>query len=538
MPIKQVYFNPKQLAAMTISACSEFIVASRGYGKSEGIDAPRLLRNVLHMPGSTGGLLSPTHTKMLINTLPAVKIGLAKLGYIQDIHYVIGKKPDKKLGYATPRRRVDKYEYTMSWFNGTVVQLLSFDRPMSANSMSLDWIMGFEAKFLNYDKIINEVFPAMRGNLDVFGDCPWHGGMVFTTDMPTMKSGMWILEKEKDMDKELIQMIIETEFEYRLEKHKNIDTDYQKNKIRGLKSDLDLFRKNATFYAEYDIFDNLELIGEKRIREFKRDLPPLIFQTAILNKRLHKVANGFYSALSENIHTYEAMSPDYIEGLFYDLDKSAKHDCRSDGDLDHSLPLIIANDYNASINSIVTGQVKGRELACRRSSFVKTPRKLNDLIEDWCDYYHYYSRHEVIYYYDSTAIYDTPMSSVSFADQVVSTLTKRGWNVTPVYIGQPMKHTLKHNYIDLALKGDSQYLFPSFNKHNNEYLFMAMEQTGIKIGRNGFEKDKDLEKTPDSVETPDELKTHITDAWDTMFIGCNFYPVDVATSNLMSTTFG
>jgi hypothetical protein len=542
MPKKKVYYNNKQIEAMTVAAKDEFIIASRGFGKSEGIDAPRLLRNVLHMPGSSGGLLSPTHTKMFINTLPAVKIGLAKLGYNQDVHYVVGVKPNKKLCFTQPRRRVDKYDYVMTWFNGTVVNLLSFDRSMSANSMSLDWIMGFEAKFLSYDKIINEAIPAMRGNLDLFSDCPWHGGMTFSTDMPTMKSGMWILDKEKLMDKELINTILETEFEYRIEKNKNVDTDYHRSKIKRLKSDLNLFRKNATFYAEYDIFDNLELIGEKRIREFKRDLPPLVFQTAILNKRMRKVANGFYSALNEKIHTYEAQSPGYINDIFLgsNTKQSINHDCRCDGDLDPLQPLIIAFDYNAAINNVVTGQIKGRKLLIQNWQFVKTPRKLQELCDDWCDYYDYLSSNKkVIFYYDSTAIASSPDGNARpFYEIVVERLTKRGWNVAAVYIGQQMKHNLKHEYIDQALKGNEQFLLPLFNKHNTEFLFLAMEQTGIKIGRNGFEKDKGIEKTEDSPDNPDELKTHGTDAFDTLFIGCNFYQVDMAISALISTSFG
>ena len=66
------YFNHKQLEAMAIAANSEYIVASRGFGKSEGIDAPRLIRNVFAMPRYCCGLLSPTYGKLLRNTLPAV----------------------------------------------------------------------------------------------------------------------------------------------------------------------------------------------------------------------------------------------------------------------------------------------------------------------------------------------------------------------------------------------------------------------------------------------------------------------------------
>ena len=52
------FFNKMQRQAMAIAAHDEYIVASRGTGKSEGIDARFILRNVWEMPGSLGGMIS------------------------------------------------------------------------------------------------------------------------------------------------------------------------------------------------------------------------------------------------------------------------------------------------------------------------------------------------------------------------------------------------------------------------------------------------------------------------------------------------
>ena len=288
----------------------------------------------------------------------------------------------------------------------------------------------------------------------------------------------------------------------------------------------------------YNVFDNLEILGEKFIRDMKRDLPPLIFQAAILNKRMRKIENGFYAAFEEKLHCYDSSDHSFLESLGYNLKKAQSVDCRHDGDIDKSKTLIIANDYNAAINSLACGQVIGKELRTLKSFFVKTPRKLKDVCEDWCDYYVYHPTKDVIFYYDSTAVYDSPLDAESFADTVCRVFTKRGWRVTAEYVGQPMKHTLKHMYIDLAFKGDDKYLFPTFNRHNNDYLILAMEQAGVKIGRNGFEKDKSPEKEADTPENPDEQKTHITDAWDTLFIGTNFYPVIVDSGVSLGSVYG
>ncbi|MEI6580295.1 MAG: hypothetical protein WCN92_12660, partial [Eubacteriales bacterium] len=221
--------------------------------------------------------------------------------------------------------------------------------------------------------------------------------------------------------------------------------------------------------------------------------------------------------------------------------KVGKPNCRKDGDLDSTAPLRISLDYNAAINNIVTGIVKNRVLKSLSWMYVKTPRKIKEVCNDWCDYYqpHQSRNNTVVYYYDSTAIADSADGDATpFYEIVTGILISRGWRVIQVYIGQQMRHHKKHTYIDLALKGESAYLFPMFNKHGCEFLIQAMEQTGVKVGRNGFEKDKDIEKTPDSPENPDELKTHGTDAWDTLFIGCNFHNAPIDSSISSATSFG
>lgn len=52
--------------------------------------------------------------------------------------------------------------------------------------------------------------------------------------------------------------------------------------------------------------------------------------------------------------------------------------------------------------------------------------------------------------------------------------------------------------------------------------------SGESNGKNGFEKDKSPEATEDSPDNPDEYKTHITDAWDTLFVGANFFMPELA----------
>jgi hypothetical protein len=530
------YFNRMQRQAMIISANQEYYVCARGTGKSEGLDARFILRNIWAMPGSTGALISPSYAKAWANTLPAICHALATWGYIQNVHYFVGHQAPNSANFKKPKRMPlrEAWQNCFHFWNGTVLIVLSFAQKMSANSMSLDWTIGPEAKFISYDKIKSEVNPANRGNINDFGYCPWHHSVMYTTDMPTSKSGKWILDKEKEMSPEHIRLI-----KYLYRKIKSLECLPEKNtylqrQIRELRRDLDLARKYqkpviptpgkireyTVYYGEYDIFDNLEIVGEDYIWQMYRDSPPLIFRTAFLNERIYKIANCFYSALDEEIHFYIPAD----NGTLYSLNANYEN-CLIDTDLDYNAPLYIAFDSNSAISSMAVGQVnqETRKFKTVNSLFVKTPHKIQDLVQKFCDYYKPKLKHEVVFYFDHTFTWTSGNNPESYADTIIRYLYKNGYEVTPVHIGQQPQHEWRHQQIDMALKGDPQFLFPIFNKYKTEYLRIAMEQTGVRLGKNGFEKDKTAEKLPDSPNNPDEYKTHITDAWDTLFVGVTFY---------------
>lgn len=533
------FFNKMQREGMVLSAHSEYYVCARGTGKSEGLDARKLLQCVWAMPGSTGGLISPSYSKAWGNTLPAICHALKEWGYIQNIHYYVGRKAPEAAGYKKPKREPlrDAWSNCIHFWNGTVLVVLSFAQGMSANSMSLDWLIGPEAKFLDYDKIKSEINPANRGNKNDFGYSPLHHSVLFTTDMPTSKKGRWILDKESEMSAHHIQTIRELYKEIKQYEKLPDQNEYVQRQIKELRRDLDIARRYqapvisqngkkreyTVYYGEYDIIDNLEVVGEDYIWQMQRDSPDLIFRTAFMNERLFRVPNGFYSALDDDIHFYIPTDPSGANLIGFDGLKKESETCLTDYDLDMYAPLHVGFDSNAAISSVAVGQVHDRQLKTIKSLFVKTPLKLQDLVNKFCKYYSFKPIKEVVFYYDQTFTWTTGTTSDSYADTIIKYFQLNGWNVTPVYIGLQPRHDWRHEKIDLALKGDPDYLYPTFNLLNNEYLKLAMEQTGIKQGKDGFEKDKSPEKLPDSPEYPDETKTHITDAWDTLFVGTNLF---------------
>ena len=491
-------------------------------------------------------MISPSYAEAWGNTLPAIIHALAEWGYVEGVHFFVGRKAPQSVNFGKPKRSPlrDAWGNCIHFWNGTVMVVLSFSQGMSANSMSLDWVIGPEAKFLDYDKIKTEVNPANRGNVQDYGHCPWHHSVMYSTDMPTVKSGRWILDKINEMNPVHINLIRNLYREMKLTECFPEQNEYTRRKYKELRRDLMLARRYqppvkqtrgktreyTVYYGEYDIFDNMEVVGKDYIWQMYRDSPTLVWRTAFMNERLFRVANGFYSGLGEH-HFYTPGDTRYMGSMGADWNKLQTAGCLADGDLDMDAPLIIAFDSNSAINTACVCQVQGRQLRTLKSFFVKTPAKLEELVRQVCEYYKYKIKRDIIFFYDHTFVWTTGNNAESYKDTIIRVLNEYRWDVTDVYIGQTSRHDWRHEQIDRALKNDPDLLYPVFNMYHNEFLKLAMEQTAVKVGKNGFEKDKSPEATEDSPDAPDEYKTHVTDAWDTAFVGANFFMPDLAVAS-------
>ena len=110
------------------------------------------------------------------------------------------------------------------------------------------------------------------------------------SDMPQTQKGSWFLHYREKMDVELIDTIKATVYEiWRLkERVRSLRAkgeevpDYLRTHLRRLDRDLNKMRSVAVYYKEYSSIENLQLLGENYIKQMKRDLTPLTFQTSIL----------------------------------------------------------------------------------------------------------------------------------------------------------------------------------------------------------------------------------------------------------------
>ena len=182
------------------------------------------------------------------------------------------------------------------------------------------------------------------------------------------------------------------------------------------------------------------------------------------------------------------------------------------------------SDYNANINWIVCGQPIGNRLNVLKSFYVKYERKLPALVDDFCRYYAAHANHTVVFYYDATALGSNyAVNDQDFHWVVKHEFERHGWQVIDVYLGNPMRHDEKYLLINQGFAG-KQRLMPFFNRQNNDDLILAIQSAGVERGRNGFRKNKSKEKDPESEEDLLEHRTDGTDAFDTLYIGCEKFP--------------
>lgn len=521
----QVYFNRMQREVCGIDAHTSVILAGRGTGKSL-LHAWVNLRNMQQMPRSTTAFVSPTAIRAKTNTLPSMFQHWEAWGFRRGVHWDIGRRPDRRLGWPAPLVPPESWENVISFYTGAIGQIISQDRVGTSNSKSFDYIDIDEAKFVNFERLKDETFPANRGQQREFGDLPFHHGMLITSDMPVTRQGSWFMRYEKDCDDELIQTIeaLVAEEQQTVQRISSGDTHtYLPRHLADIRLHLSRLRERATLYRRYSSLTNIEVLGEAWVRQMRRDLPPMVFRTSILCQPISFLKDGFYSSMTPR-HKYTATDHHRLDLLGYDFKeiRTEAGTCALDSDLDPSRPLCIAFDYNANINWLVCGQPdeQTRRLNILHSFYVKFDRKIPELIDDFCHYYAPMRHKEVIFYYDSTALGSNyAVNDQDFQWVITHALQKHGWAVRPVYIGAPMRHIEKYLLINRGFSGQAR-LTPYFNEGGNEALLISIQTAGLYNGK----KDKRGEKLAETEENRLETRTDGSDAFDTLYIGCERFP--------------
>lgn len=543
---KKIYLNKAQAYLFQIAPRNLTVIGSRRSGKSEGIIMPILLRNVQSMPQSNGAIVARSYKQALTRTLPATLHALSRLGYQENVHYYIGKKAPKNANFPEPFIIPRNWDYVIHWYNGAINTIISQDVPFSSNSLTTDYIIADEARSLNEKKFNEELLPANSG-LHYFNDVCWHKGITLVSDMPLNQGEGWILKRLEQFNPDVLKVIEDIIFKiYLLQNKPNSNDVHLKFELNKLNKELNQYRSLLNMFYVLNILDNVEIVGTQYIDDMFRNLSPYLFLTQMLSLKVRNIDGSFYSALDRRKHYYVATNNDYLN-KFRKSDGSIdihnisqqKFNCLQDTDLNYNMPLFVAFDTNININWIVVGQpdYNKNKLYILNSFYVKSPALLDELITLFANYYSPFDNKHIIFYYDHTFLQGrSATNSECFHDSIVRLFQQNNWYVDDVYIGQAERHDIKHQTINFALKGENGIL-PVFNEVNNEILVQALEQTKTKLSANGWGKDKSQEKYIDSELNPVEFRTDGTDAFDTLFIGCNSFHQYTGNKIKLSTEF-
>ena len=521
------HYNKPQMRSMLVGANEEYDVWGRGTGKSEGLISPRSARNVEVMPRGHGCFVGATYLQLLERTLPPVIKGWEQMGLVRGRDFWIRERPPKKLNIPQPIVGPVTSDHCIFFKNGAVASMVSQDRPGSANGKTVHWIIGDEAKFLDKQKLDNELLMTNRGDERYFGGIPEFHSLLFCTDMPTTKSAMWILEQEQRMleqSKKLPVSRIELLLSIRTEIFSLEQQLLQKpakaaaitKRIREKLAQWDAIRANTIYFSMASTLDNVHGFGLKNIIKLRKQLPKFIFDTAILNKKPYLSEKSFYPDLGDHHFTEDI---DYAFVDSFDFGKGQYGDSRKDADVDKYKPLDVGMDYNSTINSVSVGQPYGRNYRVLKEVYVLYPQKVKHAAKAFAEYYRYHGNKTVRFFYDHTAIYTNASMELSFADDFADTLRAEGWEVEMHYIGHTLSPMQRYELWGACLTGGTDKLFSvSFNRSNCAYTQQSMQGADIKITGRAFEKDKVDEK---DTSLDQRTTTHFSDAVDTLLVGAH-----------------
>lgn len=473
----QIWYNNPQLAVKLSSRIYKIIIGGRGIGKTT-IFADEIERYRRAMPRSKlvfGGL---TYFHLKTRSMPAIIAQWERMGYKRDRDYYFGHRAPAKVrkGNAFRDPHIPPLDWSQSihWYDGTAVDLLSFDRPEMARSTSADGLFLDEAAKLNKYAIDNDVRPILRGNDEHFGHVRFHGGYTFATTQPLTPEGEWVWEFEKLME--------ENPWLY--------------------------------FFMEASAEENRKVLGDKYFRHLKRTLPPVVYDLEILNKRPNFGLTSFYPLLSEANLYSDSFDYNYYERIEWDLGSKGGQTCLGDKDYNRKAHLDISFDFGSRFNSLVVGQeIKSAHEFRLINNFFAENKKLKDVVDQFVRYYEAHPEKQLIVYGGSDGNKRTDAKSrVTYFEYVLDLLRKAGWNCHLVARNSEIENMDKHLFWNLMLSGELPVL-PTFkiNQNNAYETYVSMKNTELKP--NTFKKNKN----PESDENLPQWKAgHLGDAADNL----------------------
>ncbi len=452
-----------------------FLEWGRGTGKTTFLG--HHLRSLAYgMPRSNGMFIGPTYQKILTQIVPSMIQGLEMQGLFQNLHYFIGRKPPKSWNWSMPYQPPEKPGKYVYFFTGMGFNLISHDVVGDGRGLNTDFEIGDESALLDKNKLDENTSPTRRGsNKTAFKNNPLFVSRLHVSSTPLTAKGRWFTEMEES-------------------------SKVNPEKIKFMSADCRF---------------NMQNLSDTYLDDARDGTLPWIFDAEYMNIRPRQVKDGFYPLLDEDKHTYESF--DYSH--YHQVGQSI--DCRGDGDVKQSLPLILGVDWGAVINCLTVCQYDNREIRALKDMFVLGDDKKiqDDLFDEFNEYYKYHATKTIFMWYDNTGNVHTGVTKYTRAQMAKKQLESKGWTVRLMTLGgRNPEHGSKQTLWNAILKEDSTKL-PRFrmNRSNCRNLWISMSNAqAIQGSTDEIRKDKSSEG---SSSIKREHATDLSDSIDTVVYG-------------------
>jgi hypothetical protein len=468
------YLNPVATLHLINNAIYNVLIAARGFSKSF-TNGLKQARKVELMPRSLGLFTSPTYSMIYSKTLIPMKAAWDQhMGYIEGIHYVVGKAPLKH--FDKPYHRPHRYENVVTFWNGRSIVFGSFDRPALISGGSYDDADNDECYLIDKEDYDNYVIPTMRGTHPSFRKCELHLRQTFTSSMPFRGQGDWLLDF------------------------------YAKAKANPEMYGFIGWEPNAKIQLG-SIWMNVEVLGKQAILSQLAEMNETSARVMLLNEKVSNWGNLFYPVLGKK-HWYTPKASDIIIVKSLNLVAAAVRDASWDegsDDYNPDKPLNISHDWGV-FNCITIDQEYHKEVRFINAMHVHNPKILTDLADEFADYYRMHRCRVVYQYGDRAGTNKQANAKRNYFDQFADRLRDKGWRVVRKTTGH-VEHLDRHLFINkLHAEEDARLPVIRYNSKLSDFR-IALESTGMKDSK----KDKSSESNP-SIKP--EHSTHYTDAHD------------------------
>jgi len=517
-------FNRFQLFAHLNFANRNRLIGSRGIGKTTLLGW--IIKNVVEdMPRSANALVARTYIQALTRTIPAVIGGLETFNYKMGRDYVIGKEPPK--AWPRPYFPPVSFEHFISFRNGSGYHIVSQDRAGSSRGFNLDSYIGDEGLNLIKQRLDDEVSVANRANVGRFSYSRYHLSETIVSSQPILPESKWLLEDSeyykvngtpyeeyRDSLTDILIDLVDAETEEEMQFHwkKAYEIKMRWKFYKNYQTIPVTNQKISTHFLDGDIFDNIQNLGWKYIKQQRASMNDLNFRVEILNGIYTMSEQGFYPDLCER-HLYDTSDYSILDKFGYSITSEGELNSTHDPSIEPSMPLHIACDYGGSFNCMVVSQEYEDEERFVASFHEYHPNKISHVVAQFTKFFAHHRNRDVYFWHDQTAIGTSGLVDFNYADEVISILRKAGWNVIVMYMGAAPTHYLKYLFMGNILSERDTRKLPRVRMHRERCkpLYNSMKLVAIKQTSKGMEKDK----TPEKKQAVDQVKApHLSDAAD------------------------